>query len=344
MKRFFIMLVFVVGLTSPLQASTDSFSKVVDDTSRAVAYIISTASTVDPNTPYNKFLKEDQKTQIGQGTGFIISKEGYIVTNAHVIKNAVKVNVALLDYPFLFEDVEIIGIDERYDIAVLKVDLPEPPEEIVDWGDSGDMKVGNEVYAIGHGGGQIWSVTKGIVSALDRAKDSGNSLYIQTDTVINRGNSGGPLFNMQGEVIGVNTLIVSPTGTYIGYGFALPSNLAKWVVDELIKDGKVEYPVIGIQMVQITDKDEYFVVRDEYGLDTIVKVGALQPGYGAETSGILVGDMITEVNSMKVETTIDIIKALWGKNPGDTIEVKVWRDGEIKQFFIHLKSKNLQPK
>ena len=208
--------------------------EIVEKTLTSVVYIFM-ERTLDMGTDEFGGLMPAFPTPNGVGTGFFINDEGYIVTNAHVVKGSSKLRIFYWESPLEYNDAEIVGIDEIADIAVIKIN-PEGPTQFVKWADSEKLEMGQDVIAIGHGLSMPWAVTKGIISYTDRQPDKTKPMitYNQSDTVINQGNSGGPLFDMCGEVVGVNTLLYSRTGAFAGVGFSVPSNLAKRSVDPII--------------------------------------------------------------------------------------------------------------
>lgn len=297
--------------------------------------------------PFNKFLKnapekppkpEKDPGDFGMGTGFFIA-ENIIVTNYHVIDGSDEIQVWAYDHPFAIKDVTVLGYDKTIDIAVIKINeaIPYFNPEIMKW-KLDKPNTGDNVWALGHGLGQFWSLTKGIISTTYRS-NAANPVsfvhYYQTDAVINQGNSGGPLFDEQGHVVGVNTLIIGPEGFYVGYGYAIPSILAKAVVDEIIDDGKFDRPNIGIQMGLLDDKEAYYDIRDlgYYSLLQIEGVTAKSP---AKDAGIKKGDVVVSFDGTKITGAPDIIEILWKKDPGDVVDVEVYRDKKIIKLELKL--------
>ena len=263
------------------------------------------------------------------GAGFIISADGHIVTNNHVIENAERILIEFRDGTRL--DAEIIGIDPKTDIALLKVDAADPLP-FVEFGDSDDARVGDWVLAIGNPLGQSFSVSAGIISARGRALQGAYDDYIQTDAAINRGNSGGPLFNLDGEVIGVNTVIMSPTGGSIGLGFSMASNVVGPVVDQLLDYGETRRGWLGV-MIQDIDEE----LSDALGLDEAK--GALVsdvPDGPAADAGILPGDVIVGFDGMEVANTRELVRLVGQSDVGVTVPVLVSRDGEEMTIQVAL--------
>lgn len=258
----------------------------------------------------------------GAGTGFIISPDGQIVTNAHVVEDAREVTVTLADGREL--TARVIGLDEATDVALLDVDETGLPT--LDFGSSEVLKVGENVVAMGNPFGLGNTVTTGIVSAIGRDLRSGPfDDFIQTDAAINRGNSGGPLLNAEGDVIGMNTAIISPTGGSIGLGFAVPSDLVEQVVADLADDGTVERGWLGVQIGVVSDE-----VIAALGLDDAngTMIEAVMPGTPAEAAGLRKGDILTKVNGATLDGPRDLTRAIAGDQPGSEVELTLLRRGK----------------
>lgn len=280
---------------------------------------------------WNRFFgspreREQEIPSTAQGTGFFLSGDGYILTNYHIVENAVKVNVAALqseDYA-----AKVVGTDPRTDLALLKIEAKSLP--FVELGDSAQLKVGEWVLAIGNPFGLENTVTAGIVSAKGRQLGLGGNVpeyqdFIQTDTAINRGNSGGPLVNLQGQVIGITSNILAPAGGNIGLGFAIPSNLAKKVITQLKEKGRVVRGKIGVSITPISEDDkEGFKLKDKKGalVDSVEKEGP------ADKAGIKRYDVVVEVNGEKVTDPNDLKFKIADVEPGRKVEVKVLRFDE----------------
>ena len=199
-----------------------------------------------------------------------------------------------------------------------------------------DAIIGDDVYALGHGSGQMWTLTKGIISYDTRPNQQSSWVhYYQTDAVINSGNSGGPLMNQNGDVVGVNTLIISPTKTYIGYGYAVPSALVERVVSHILAYGEHIKPSIGILMGIIEDKELFYQLK-ESGKEHYLEVKGITEGGPAEEFGILQGDIIVSIDAKKVSVTNEVIRMLWDKMPGETISIEIYRDGTYKTYDVVL--------
>ena len=265
----------------------------------------------------------------GLGSGFIIDPKGIIVTNNHVVAEADTITVVLENGDEY--EARLLGRDEKADLAVLRIDA-DRDLPFVEWGDSDKVEVGDWAVAIGNPFGIGITVTAGIVSARGRDLHSGPyDDFIQVDAPINRGNSGGPLFNQQGEVVGVNTAIFSPTGGNVGIGFAIPSNQAREIVAELIDKGRVVRGWIGVT-IQPVNRD----IADSLGLDRArgALVAKVEPGGPAARAGIRTGDVILKFGDREVRTLRDLTRAVADTDPGTQTTVEVWRNGEVKRLKI----------
>ena len=273
----------------------------------------------------------------GLGSGFIISEDGQIVTNHHVVAGAEKVTVKLADGRSF--DAEVVGSDAMTDIALLKVtadvDLPK-----VDFGTSKDLRVGDEVVAVGNPFGLGGTVTSGIVSALSRDIQAGPfDDFIQTDAAINRGNSGGPLFNNDGEVVGVNTAILSPGGGSVGIGFSVPSDLVQTIVADLSDDGTVERGWLGVQIRQMTPEVANVLGYDDPRGAVVEAVSEESP---AAEAGLKKGDIILSFGGEEIVDLRDLTRAVATTAPEATTEVVVLRKGAEKTLDVTVGT--LEPK
>jgi len=264
------------------------------------------------------------------GSGFVISADGYIVTNNHVIDKADEIVIEFFDGKELVA--ELVGRDPKTDIAVLKVEATEPLP-FVGFGDSDIARVGDWVMAIGNPLGQGFSVSAGIISARNRTLRSGPyDDFIQTDAAINRGNSGGPLFNMDGEVIGVNTAIISPNGGSIGLGFSMSSRVVGRVVNQLKEYGETRRGWLGVQ-IQDIDSD----MAEALGLEKVsgALVSGVPDGPGSD-AGILSGDVILSFDGMEVENTRGLVTIVGNADVGKVVDVIIFRDGKSKTIKVTL--------
>ncbi len=275
------------------------------------------------------FAQPGADPRLALGSGFAISTDGYIITNNHVIEDAEEIQVVFGEKTNV--PAKLVGRDPATDIAVLKVE-PQPNIAAVQWGDSDAAEPGAWAIAIGSPFGLGGTVTVGVVSARSRDIRSGPyDDYIQTDASINRGNSGGPLFNTRGEVIGVNTAIFSPSGVNIGIGFAVPSNTARSVADQLIRTGRVERGYVGLRLQAITP-----ALAQAMGLtgDQGALVASMEPGGPAEQAGVKAGDVITQFNGRPVESGRDLSRIIVAMKPGTQVPMTVIRDGKKEELNV----------
>ena len=258
----------------------------------------------------------------GVGSGFIVSADGYILTNAHVVQGATEVTVKLTDRREF--RAKVIGLDKKSDIAVIKIDAQSLP--VVTLGNADGVQVGEWVLAIGSPFGFENSVTSGIVRAKARAlPDDSYTPFIQTDVAVNPGNSGGPLFNMNGDVIGINSQIFSETGGYQGLSFAIPINIAIKVKDDLIAHGKVVRGRLGVTVQEVNQQ-----LANSFGLPRPMGalVSEVQGDGPAANSGLKAGDVITQINDRPVERSADLPSAVAELKPGTRAHLQVWRAGK----------------
>ena len=257
------------------------------------------------------------------GSGFVIDKKGYILTNAHVIRGMDAINVVLAtgdEYK-----AEVVGRDDKTDIALLKIEAEEPLTAVI-LGDSDDLQVGESVLAIGSPYGLDQTVTRGIISALGRRLPSEDYVpFIQTDAAVNPGNSGGPLIDKNGKVIGINSQIISPVGAFAGVSFAIPVNVAVYVSDRLREDGVVRRGRLGIYFSPVSN-----TVAKAYGLET--PKGALiddvVEGTAADEAGLKSGDILLAMNDVEIADSADLPRLIGRLSPGTEVELKIWREEE----------------
>lgn len=332
-------------------AGPSSFADLVDEVGDAVVNITTTSLVasgtgpgpqVPPGSPLEDFFNDFLDRQMpgmpngpaprrpnALGSGFVISEDGFIVTNNHVIEGADEIMVEFRDGSEL--PATVIGTDPNTDIAVLKVE-PETPLTFVPFGDSDVMRVGDWVMAVGNPLGQGFSVSVGIVSARERALSGTYDDFIQTDAAINRGNSGGPLFNMAGEVVGVNTAILSPNGGSIGIGFSMASNVVAGVVNQLQEFGETRRGWLGVRIQDVTAE-----IAEGLGLDVVT--GALVtdvPEGPARAAGMEVGDVITTFDGVEVDDTRELVRVVGASGVGETVRVVVYRDGATQTLLVTL--------
>ena len=285
-----------------------------------------------PNAP--DFSEDDNATSANFGSGFIISPDGYILTNTHVIKGMTNIKVTLNDkrqYP-----AKLIGQDEKSDVALLKIEAKNLPT--VKIGNPDELRSGEWVAAIGAPFGFENSVTSGIVSAKNRTlPDDGYMPFIQTDVAINPGNSGGPLFNLKGQVVGINSQIYSRSGGFMGISFAIPINVAMNVADQLKATGKVERGQLGVVIQEVS-----YDLAKTFGLDkaTGALVAKVLAGSPAERGGLKVGDIIRSVNGNEVRSSSDLPMTISSLKPNQTVKLGVWRKGQMLDVEINLGTQN----
>lgn len=277
------------------------------------------------------FGRNPQRAQMGTGSGVIINADGYIITNNHVINNSDQLTVTLNNNKTF--NAKIIGSDPKTDIALLKIDADEDLP-FVAFADSDQAKIGEWVLAVGNPFNLTSTVTAGIISA--KARDlSGTSSqsFIQTDAAVNPGNSGGALVNTKGELIGINTAISSQTGSYIGYSFAVPSNIARRVIEDIMEFGNVQNGILGISGGSLNSESaEKLGINDTEGIyvDSVVEES------GAEKAGIKKGDIIKEIDHVKVSKFADLTGHIGAKRVNDVVNLKISRDGTIKNIAVTL--------
>ena len=345
---------FALAVTPAMQAAAlgapESFADLATQISPAVVNITTSsvvaASTEDgpmvpPGSPFEQFFKDFQNKQghgdenapprrsEALGSGFVISEDGYIVTNNHVIEGADEISIEFYSGEKL--DAKLVGTDTNTDIALLKVEAKKPLP-FVKFGDSNVMRVGDWVMAMGNPLGQGFSVSAGIISARNRALSGTYDDFLQTDAAINRGNSGGPLFNMDGQVIGVNTAILSPNGGSIGIGFSMASNVVSKVADQLKQYGETRRGWLGVRIQDVTPD-----VAEAMGLAT--PKGALVtdvPEGPAKVAGMQAGDVITSFDGVDVSDTHELVRKVADTDIGKATEVVVMRDGKSQTLTITL--------
>jgi serine protease Do len=279
---------------------------------------------------------QQPRVEHGLGSGVIISPDGYIVTNNHVVEGATDVRVTMSDRRIL--PAKVVGTDPLTDLAVIKVEgknLPNAP-----WGDSTKLHPGQTVLAFGNPFGFRFTVTRGIVSALNRPNMSGDDArkpgqFIQTDAAINPGNSGGPLVNARGEVIGINTFLISPSGSFSGMGFAIPTQIVRPTVEKLIQFGKVTHGYMGIGIADVTPDNSKFFHMDSAIGAVVSQIESDSPGAKA---GLNVGDVITQIDGKEVSDAGELQVVVGQKDPGTTIHLQVMRDGKSVAIPVTLEA------
>jgi serine protease Do len=281
-------------------------------------------------------MRPQPRIEHGLGSGVIISPDGYIVTNNHVIDGAVNIQVTMSDRRIL--SAKLVGADPLTDLAVIKVDEPNLPS--VWFGDSTTLRPGQSVLAFGNPFGYRFTVTRGIISALNRPNPSVTDrrkpgAFIQTDAAINPGNSGGPLVDAHGQVIGINTFLVSPSGTFSGMGFAIPTRIVRPTVEALIKTGKVEHGYMGIGISDVTPENaKFFDVKSATG----AVVTQVEPNSPGASAGLKTGDVITGLDGQAVNDASQLQVEVGQKTPGTTIHLDVMREGKSTKVPVTLEA------
>jgi serine protease Do len=295
---------------------------------------------IPPGSPFEEFFKEfmernqprqQRRRATSLGSGFVMDSRGHVVTNNHVIQDADQVTVILHDDTRL--EAKVIGRDAKTDLAILKVE-PNPKLVPAKFGDSDNIRVGDWVLAIGNPFGFGGTVTAGIISARGRDINAGPyDDFLQTDAPINRGNSGGPMFNLGGEVIGINTAIFSPSGGSVGIGFAIPSAIAQPVINQLIEHGEVRRGWLGVRIQAVTDE-----IADALGLKQVsgALVASVIPGGPAEKAQLKDGDVIMEFDGKPVGQMRRLPRLVADTEVGRTVPVKVWRGGREMTFKVQV--------
>ena len=296
---------------------------------------------LDPNDPMYQFFRhfggpqqQGEAPTHGQGSGFIVSADGTILTNAHVVDGADEVNVKLTDKREF--KAKVLGMDKASDVAVLKIDAKNLP--VVNNGSATNARVGDWVLAIGSPFGFENSATAGIVSAKSRSlPDGGYVPFIQTDVAVNPGNSGGPLFNMKGEVIGINSQIYSRNGGYQGLSFAIPIEVAMNVEQQIVAHGKVQHGRLGVSIQEVNQS-----LAESFGLKTTAGalVGTVEKGSPAAKAGLEAGDIILGVNGKDISTANELPVVIANMPPGETAKLQIWRKGSTRQVDVQVGTLN----
>ncbi len=354
MKNYLLILViyflFIPNIFA--KSAPESFADLVEDLLPAVVSIASKMIIEESNqqtipkfpegSPFDEFFRDyfdrqqrqspSQKPMVGLGSGFIIDSSGIIVTNNHVIEGADEITIIMNDQTIYLA--ELLGRDPKADLAVLKIDPGDNKLMSVNWGNSDEARIGDWTIAIGNPLGLGGTVTAGIVSAISR--DIGNGPYvkfIQTDASINRGNSGGPLFNIKGEVIGINSAIISQTGGSIGLGFAIPSNSAIKIINQLKDFGRTKRGWLGVQIRPVSiEIAESLGLPDEKG----AFVSNIDPMGPSKIAGIQEGDVILKFNDIDIIKMTDLPRVVAESDVGSTALVEIWRKDKIIKIEVKL--------
>jgi serine protease Do len=337
-------------------AALPDFTKIVSHNGPAVVNVRVVGTTkvaqrqmpqFDEDDPFFEFFRRFQPQQprggngrgelvYGAGSGFIVSPDGVILTNAHVVRDADEVTVKLQDRREY--RAKVLGSDPKTDVAVLKIDAKNLP--VVPLGNTRNLQVGEWVLAIGSPFGLESTVTAGVVSAKGRTIDNNGVQFIQTDVAVNPGNSGGPLFNTRGEVVGINSQIFSQTGGYQGLSFAIPIDVAVRIKDQIVATGKVHHAKLG---VGLQDVGQSFA--DAFKLDSPdgALVSNVERGGAADKAGLKAGDVIRKVNGQPIISGGDLSAMVSVAKPGDKLALEVWRDGKLVQLNATLGNANDKP-
>lgn len=322
------------SLAAPQGAGIDEadFTVAAEKTVNAVVHVKHRTLSEGPNNFFDFFygFERQQTPRLGTGSGVIISPDGYIVTNNHVISKANQLEVTLNNNKSY--EAKVVGADADSDIALLKIDVEESLPYLA-FGDSDHTRIGEWVLAVGNPFNLTSTVTAGIVSAKARSLGR-NQSFIQTDAAVNPGNSGGALVNTNGDLIGINTAITSQTGSYIGYSFAVPSNIARKVVEDLMEFGNVQRGLLGISTINAASKEA--ITR---GLNEIegVYIAQVTEDSGAEAAGLKEGDVIKQVDDIRIRRFSELTGYLSSKRPDDRVVVVVDRDGKRLTKTVTLK-------
>ena len=328
------------------------FTRIVEDNGPSVVNVSVSRATpaaaqgqmpgvpgLSPDDPMQEFFRRfgkpgpqgprgEPEVQRGLGSGFIISSDGVILTNAHVVAEASEITVKLTDRREF--EARVLGVDKRTDIAVLKIDAKNLPA--VKIGHASELKVGEWVAAIGSPFGFENTITSGIVSAKARALPDENYVpFIQTDVAVNPGNSGGPLFNMDGEVVGINSQIFSRTGGFMGLSFAIPIDVAMQVKDDLVHNGKVTRGRIGVQIQDVNQ-----ALANSFGLPKPqgALISGVEPGSPAEQAGLKSGDVVLGVNGKAINQLSELSGAIAATKPGNNARLQIWREGKSRDVDV----------
>lgn len=325
--------VLPVNYSSGLSGGNNAdFTAAAEKTLHAVVHVKNTTISQGYTSYEDLFFGRSRgRTQVGTGSGVIISSDGYIVTNNHVIQGAQSIEVTTNNNKTY--NAELIGSDPTTDIALLKIQTNESLNYTT-FGDSNTTKIGEWVLAVGNPFNLTSTVTAGIISAKSRDLSGRNTQsFIQTDAAVNPGNSGGALVNIYGDLIGINTAISSQTGSYIGYSFAVPSNIARKVVEDIMEYGNVQNGILGVVGTELNSKNS-----EELGIEQTegFYVNDVQENSGAEISGIQKGDIIKSIDDIKISKFSDLKGFLNTKSPNDIVEVKIMRKSKIKIVKVKL--------
>ncbi len=316
-----------------LDVQRPDFVEIAKKSINTVVHVKSSSSGGDYSIEDFIFGRSQRRPQMGSGSGVIISSDGYIITNHHVIETAEDIQITTNNNQSY--DAKIIGSDEQNDIALLKIETNDELPYAV-FGDSDSTQIGEWVLAVGNPFNLTSTVTAGIISAKSRNLDpTGRTTqsYIQTDAAVNPGNSGGALINDKGELIGINTAIQTQTGSYVGYSFAVPSNIAKKVIEDILEYGNVQYGFLGVTGTSLNSfRAKELDVEDTEGFF----INGIDKESGANSAGIKIGDIIKDIDGIKISKFSDLKGYLNTKRPDDIVEVNLKRDNVSKKVRVQL--------
>ncbi len=338
----FILAATILPVTSVLAQIGNSYADLVEKLQPSVVNISTTnllseeteeqdenLGIISSNPVIQKYFAPQKSEHTSLGSGFVIDEKGYILTNNHVIENAKEIWVTLADESRL--QAKLVGADSKTDSAIIKIDSPKSLTP-VKLGDSDKIRVGDWIIAIGNPFGLGGSVTAGIVSAKSRDIEAGSyDNFIQTDASINQGSSGGPMFDMNGEVIGVNTAIFSTSGGSMGIGFATPINLLKFVIEEIKSKGKVERGWLGIR-IQPQSRDMASSIAQK--VPSGVMISSVSEDSAAQKAGIEAGDVIIALNEAEVLNPKEFSRKIAETSPGQKIKLDIWRNSQVTRFDL----------
>lgn len=326
-----------IKTTNALADNTD-FTIAAEKTVHAVVHVTNMTTYIQPRSIFDYYNRKGEQIQKGStGSGVVISEDGYIVTNNHVIDNADELTVTLNNQRSY--KARVIGFDKKTDIALLKIEAEEKLDYIP-FGDSNNIKIGEWVLAVGNPYNLTSTVTAGIISAKSRDLDGDQNIqsFLQTDAVVNPGNSGGALVNTRGELIGINTAISSRTGSYIGYSFAVPSNTTQKVVQDILEYGNVQQAILGVSGLGLNNGvANKLELKDTEGY----YISEIEPNSGAEKADLQVGDIIKKIDNTKISKSSDLTGYLSTQRPNNTINVVVLRNGKQKTITVKLSDKSI---
>ncbi len=320
-----------------LGAENIDFTTAAENTIHAVVHVKNKTVSKIPVMDFIYGYRGDrEQTQIGTGSGVIITEDGYIVTNNHVIQDATELEVTLNNNKSY--QAKLVGTDSKMDIALLKIEADEKLPYTV-FGDSDEIKVGEWVLAVGNPYNLNSTVTAGIISAKARnLANDGLQSFIQTDAAVNPGNSGGALVNTRGELIGINTMISSPTGSYTGYSFAVPSNITRKIIEDLMQFGNVQRGVLGIEGGEMNSNYAKEIgVKETQGF----YINKVTKNSGAEKAGLQKGDIIVQLDDNKINGFAELTAYINTKRPNDVVQVRIIRDEKEKTIQVKLSKKEL---